>query len=179
MIASIKDPLPTACWKHRESTNTSVSRILCDKASFTDEHPFFYVIREREQWAVAPTTTTLNSLRSDFSYLMGLYTSGDYGKFTWPGEKDEEKETTEMETPAPTKTQRLARVLTQFIAIILPIIGLAFLVGMPSAFEATGLDDTLVALILLAWLFLAIDNALNLDIVKNAVGLAKEIKDIT
>jgi hypothetical protein len=40
-------------------------------------------IRERERWVLAPTTTTLISLRQDFQKLSYMYLSGDYGNFLW------------------------------------------------------------------------------------------------
>jgi hypothetical protein len=44
-------------------------------------------VRERESWVIAPREQTLHDLRRDFSFLLDILASGQYGRFEW--NKDE------------------------------------------------------------------------------------------
>jgi hypothetical protein len=134
-------------------------------------------IREREKWVIAPTASTLATIRRDFYYLADLFISGEYGRFPW----QETRQATTAETAGvpPTRLQQLRMGLPGFIAISLPVVGFGVLWLYPAVFERVGLEANTVALILLAWLLLAIDVVLKLGIVSSIIQLARDFKDLT
>jgi hypothetical protein len=129
-------------------------------------------IRERERWAIAPTGTTLNSLRQDFYNLAAVYITGNYGEFSW---------TSAASTPEdqpPTLAHQVLKGLPRFLALVLPLICLALFLWKREQLGFMGINPNIVALIFIAWFFMTVDVLLKLGIVSGVINLAKEIKGL-
>lgn len=129
-------------------------------------------IRERERWVVAPTDTTLNSLRQDFCRLATIYITANYGDLTYP-EKD-----AKLEMPTPTRKQLILASLPRFLGIFLPLALMGFLLWQPTRLEMVGVETNAITLIFIVWFLLAIDATLKLGIMDKVVGLAKQIREL-
>jgi hypothetical protein len=129
-------------------------------------------IRERERWVAVPVETTLADLRQDFYNLARIYITSSYGEFAWSAAPST------TESLSPTRTKRLVEVLPRMVGITLPIILMGLLISQHQRLEIVGIGTNIIALILIAWLLLAIDAILKLGIVASVVSLAKGIKEL-
>lgn len=134
------------------------------------KHMQLYVA-ERARWAVVPTEFTLSDLRRDFYELATIYVDGSYGRFSWPPQE------LISERPMHWK-ERLFSGIPRFVGIVLPLILMGLLLWKPFYLKPIGVESNIIALILIAWLLLAIDAALKLGVVAGIANLAKEIKNL-
>jgi hypothetical protein len=130
-----------------------------------------HYILERARWAVAPTTSTLNDLRQDFYKLACMYVAGSYGSFSWELERS-------LPERSPAWTNRIFRAIPSLLGIVAPMILMVVLLREPHYLETVGISSNVVALVLIAWVLLAIDGALKLGVVAGIANLAKEIKSL-
>jgi hypothetical protein len=129
-------------------------------------------VREREHWIIAPQKQTLEDLRKDFSYLLEILVTGEYGNFQW--EKDEKVTEVQKQKPSEGFINKSVR----FLLMIFPFILLIILYLSPDRITALGIDTNTVFLVSLAWILLIIDANLNLGIIERVTGLAKTMKDL-
>lgn len=128
-------------------------------------------ILERARWAVAPTESTLSDLRQDFYRLASMYLEGSYGTFSWNAEPEPSQQS------LPWKTRVFGSV-PSFLGIIVPLVLMGLLLRKPAYLQSVGVSSNVIALILIAWLLLAVDSALKLGVVAGITNLAKEIKNL-
>lgn len=128
-------------------------------------------ILERARWAVAPMDCTLDDLRQDFYELAKMYVEGNYGAFSWGTQDDLTERSLTWKT-------RVFAILPPFVGIVVPLILMVPLLRKPAYLESVGISSNIMALILIAWLLLAVDGALKLGVVAGIANLAKEIKSL-
>jgi len=129
-------------------------------------------IQERRRWAIAPTGTTLNSLRQDFYNLAPIYITGNYGEFSWTGTLS----TSEDQTPTP--VHQVLKGFPRFLSLTLPLIRVALFWWKREQLGFMEISPSTVVVISMAWFFIALDNFLQSGIISGAINLAKEIKNI-
>jgi hypothetical protein len=128
-------------------------------------------IRERERWVLAPTGTTLDTLRRDFYELARMYIAGDYGSFSWqpdvglPGDRPR------------SWSELLASTGIHVLVAVVPLIVMGYLLGESQWVTSAGLQSV-VALIFIGWLLIIIDAFLKIGIVDKIVSLGKGIKEL-
>lgn len=129
-------------------------------------------VHEREYWVIAPQQQTSHELRNDFSFLLDILASGQYGRFEW--NKDEIIPEAQKPRPADGIWTKLVRV----VLTITPFLLLTVLYFVPEKIVEIGIDTTTIFSICIVWILVVADSYLQLGIVDRASGLAKTMKDL-
>jgi hypothetical protein len=134
-------------------------------------HVWELYIRERERWVLAPTGTTLATLRHDFYELIEIYLFGNYGNFIW-----------QADIPLPENrplmwSEFLASTGIHVLVAVLPLMAMGYLIWESRWVTSVGLQSV-ITLIFIGWFLIIIDAFLKIGIVDKLVNLGKGIKEL-